>query len=160
MFPKQGKRPRKLPKWLRRSQKRIAPKAKFKADWEDGKRSRWLSDAEVWRRAREKQAERLREATEEENALAAILLRLGVVFEREKIIQNGDRFVLLDFYVPSVKLCIEVDGFQHHLNRRYDAGRSMWLAKKHSIKTARCWNSEVMDGIAEHRIREMLGLPR
>jgi very-short-patch-repair endonuclease len=43
----------------------------------------------------------------------AILRRLGVNPEREKIILNGDRWVLLDFYIPSVKLAIELDGAQH-----------------------------------------------
>jgi|HubBroStandDraft_2_1064218.scaffolds.fasta_scaffold971511_1 very-short-patch-repair endonuclease len=65
-----------------------------------------------------------------------MLSRLGIKFEREKIILNGDRWVLLDFFIPSVNLAIELDGSQHRDQKQYDHGRSMWLARK-GIKTVR-----------------------
>jgi very-short-patch-repair endonuclease len=80
-----------------------------------------------------------------------------VNYEREKIILNGDRWVLLDFYIPSVNLAIELDGSQHRDQKRYDQGRSMWLGRQ-GIKTVRFWNKAVMDGKAEEMIRQMLGL--
>ena len=57
----------------------------------------------------------------------------------EKIIQNGDGAVYLDFFIPAKKLCIEVDGKQHLLLRhvRHDAGRGAWLLRMHGIKTVR-----------------------
>jgi very-short-patch-repair endonuclease len=119
---------------------------------------RRYSDAEVVAKAEECRRERLHDSTPAEEAMDAILRRLGVKFEREKIFLNGDRWVLVDFYVASVKLVIELDGQQHRLQKQYDHGRSMWLARKHSIKTARFWNAAVMDGTAEKRVIEMLRL--
>jgi very-short-patch-repair endonuclease len=102
--------------------------------------------------------QRLRNPTAAEEAFAGILNRLGIKFEREKIILNGDRFVLLDFYIPSVKLVVELDGAQHRGQKGYDMGRSMWLARVHGLHVVRFWNKAVMDGTAEARIRQMLGL--
>jgi very-short-patch-repair endonuclease len=50
--------------------------------------------------------------------MAGILHRLGVKFEREKVFLNGDRLVLADFYIHSVKLVIELDGAGHLLQKR------------------------------------------
>lgn len=68
-----------------------------------------------------------------------------------------NRWVLLDFYIPSVSLAIELDGAQHWEQRQYDHGRSLWLARK-GTKTVRFWNTDVMAGKAEQRVREMLAL--
>jgi very-short-patch-repair endonuclease len=90
--------------------------------------------------------------------MAAILRRLGVKFERARIVLNGDRWVLLDFWIPSVNPVIELDGEGHRLQKSYDGGRSRWLASK-GYKVVRFWNRAVFDGKAEGRVREMLGLP-
>jgi very-short-patch-repair endonuclease len=36
---------------------------------------------------------------------------------------------ILDFYIPSVKVCIEVDGEQHELRRVQDSDRDVFLAE-------------------------------
>ena len=100
---------------------------------------------------------RLANATPAEEAMAEILTRLGVKFEREKIILNGDRWVLLDFLLPSVNIALELDGEGLRLQKQYDLERSMWLARI-GFKVARFWNRAVLDGTAELRIMEMIGM--
>jgi very-short-patch-repair endonuclease len=158
LFPKPTKRI-KVRKPLRRSKKSIATKSAFKA-FDNGKRCRRRSDAEVMLWAQEKRQERLSNPTPAEEAFEAILRSLGISYVREHIVQNGDQHVCLDFWLQTWSLCIELDGDGHRLQKRYDHQRSMWLARNFSIKTVRFWNSDVLSGTAEQRLREMLGLPR
>lgn len=58
---------------------------------------------------------------------------------------------ILDFYCPSIKVAIELDGGQHNETggKAYDALRSEYLKDK-GINVLRFWNNEVllnMDGI-------------
>lgn len=49
-----------------------------------------------------------------EEKIASILTGLGIRYEREKIfsdLRNGK--LRFDFYIPSLKVCLEVDGEQH-----------------------------------------------
>jgi len=52
---------------------------------------------------------------------------------------------ILDFYCPTVKLAIELDGGQHNQpeNKGYDLARSEFL-KAQSIDVIRFWNHEVL----------------
>ena len=52
---------------------------------------------------------------------------------------------ILDFYCPTVKLAVELDGGQHNQsdNREYDATRSEYL-KAQGIDVMRFWNNEVL----------------
>jgi very-short-patch-repair endonuclease len=52
---------------------------------------------------------------------------------------------VLDFYCPSLKLAIEVDGLQHGAPQaaQADANRSAWPAGK-GIRVLRFWNDDVM----------------
>lgn len=66
--------------------------------------------------------------------------KLGVKFRRQHPIE---RF-LLDFYAPSIKLGIELDGAPHTIkaNKEYDQMRTKFLRLK-QVKILRFWNSEV-----------------
>ena len=114
MFPKPAKRAKKAQKLLqrktplKRTTKPIANRAVFR-EW--GKNCtktyrRRFTDAEVLAKAHEYRAQRLANATPAEEALDAILRSLGIKFFREWVVLNGDRFVLLDFWLPTVNLCI------------------------------------------------------
>ena len=75
--------------------------------------------------------------------------QLGVKFRRQ---YSVDRFVV-DFYSPSCKLAIEVDGGSHftHNGSAYDTERTSDLAK-FGIAVMRCTNAEVfenLDGVLE-----------
>jgi very-short-patch-repair endonuclease len=52
---------------------------------------------------------------------------------------------ILDFYCPTVKLAVELDGGQHNQsdNREYDAVRSEYL-KAQGVHVMRFWNNEVL----------------
>ena len=52
---------------------------------------------------------------------------------------------ILDFYFPTVKLAVELDGGQHNQcqNKEYDAARSEYL-KAQGIELTRFWNHEVL----------------
>lgn len=156
LIPKLGKKPKKAPKPLRRS--RIKPgRTKFAADFGDGKRCRRRSDADVLKMAQIRRLERLSSATPAELAMDGILRSLGVKFEREHIVMNGDRFCLLDFWLPRWNLVLEIDGSVHLNQKTYDAARTRWLASK-GYKVARFWNRNVISGACEERIKQMLGL--
>jgi very-short-patch-repair endonuclease len=52
---------------------------------------------------------------------------------------------ILDFYCPTVKLALELDGGQHNYSdeREHDAARSEYL-KAQGIDVMRFWNNEVL----------------
>ncbi|MBI4825904.1 MAG: DUF559 domain-containing protein [Nitrospirae bacterium] len=80
---------------------------------------------------------------------------------------SGLRFVrqysigpyILDFYSPSAKLAIELDGGQHNQidNKEYDAARTEYI-KAHKIIVMRFWNHEVLVDIQSvmSKIAEMI----
>ncbi len=65
---------------------------------------------------------------------------LGMKWRRQHPI---DMFIL-DFYAPSLKIAIELDGSPHSLkeNKEYDQDRTAYLEFK-SVKVLRFWNSEI-----------------
>lgn len=52
---------------------------------------------------------------------------------------------ILDFYCPTIKLAVELDGGQHNQseNKEYDLVRSQYL-KSHGIDVIRFWSNEVL----------------
>jgi very-short-patch-repair endonuclease len=52
---------------------------------------------------------------------------------------------ILDFYCPTMKLAVELDGGQHNLceSKEYDAVRSEYL-KAQGVEVMRFWNHEVL----------------
>lgn len=68
---------------------------------------------------------------------------------------------ILDFYCPSKKLAIELDGSQHVENKEYDAERSSYLNEL-GIKVIRFWNNEVgasIDFVMEKIKKELIIRP-
>lgn len=64
---------------------------------------------------------------------------------------------ILDFYCPSKKVAVELDGGHHNLVEciKYDAARTAYLTG-HGIEVVRFWNHEVLqeiDGVLE-RLRQ------
>ena len=55
---------------------------------------------------------------------------------------------VLDFYCPSKRLAIEIDGPKHIENKEYDIERSDYLSV-FNIKVIRFWNNEINDNIDE-----------
>mgnify|MGYP001566623913 CR=1 FL=1 len=71
---------------------------------------------------------------------------LGVKFRRQ---HPFDMFIV-DFYAPSIKLAIEVDGSFHTIgaNKEYDAMRTDYLECRY-VRVLRFWNSEVERNLEE-----------
>lgn len=82
--------------------------------------------------------------TREEDILWARLRRNNLGFKCKRQYSVG-RYVL-DFYFPTKKLAIEIDGLQHIENKEYDNQRTMYLNAL-NIKVLRFWNNEINDSI-------------
>ena len=159
LFPK-PKRQKKPPKPLRRGKQPKRGKTKFSA-FEDNpfkQYHRHHSEAQTDRWAEEEAERRRGSPTEAEAAVASILDSLGVAYIREKIWSNGCHPIFSDFYLPDHKITIECDGENHRENAIYDRRRALWLARKFNVGTVRLWNRDCLNGKAEARIREMLGI--
>lgn len=96
-----------------------------------------------------------KEATKAEQILWEKLRNknLGIKFRRQ---HPFDMFII-DFYAPSIKLAIELDGSVHTsvANKDYDEMRTDYLECRY-INVLRFWNSEVERNLEEvlNKIRE------
>ncbi|MEM1054676.1 MAG: DUF559 domain-containing protein [Bacteroidota bacterium] len=86
-----------------------------------------------------------REATPAERSLWTALRgnRLGVRFRR----QHGVGPYVLDFYCPSARLAVELDGAAHDdpSVQDYDDVRTRWLWEEHRIRVLRFENRTVFE---------------
>ena len=62
-----------------------------------------------------------------ESYIMNFLIERGVIFEYQKIIPNLK--LRMDFYIPSLKICIEYDGIQHFEPRSLFGGESEYKAQ-------------------------------
>ena len=68
--------------------------------------------------------------------------QIGVRFRRQFVLETR----IMDFYAPSAKLCIEVDGGVHDspTQKKEDLVRDQYLLKDHGIHTLRFANEEIL----------------
>jgi very-short-patch-repair endonuclease len=100
-----------------------------------------------------------RNQTPQESILWARLRRgqLGCKFKRQYSVGP----YVLDFYCPTKKLAIEIDGSQHLENKEYDQERTDYLSVL-EIKVLRFWNNEIntnINGVVEKIISELSPSP-
>lgn len=96
-----------------------------------------IMNHELVKRARQMR----KEPTPEENKMWHILLKnFKPRFFRQRIIEN----YIVDFYCPSLKLIIEIDGAQHNLpeNQRYDQKRTKFFENS-GYKILRFTNDDI-----------------
>ncbi len=108
---------------------------------ENFKRRNYLYNPKLKSRARELR----NNMTAAENKLwTGCLRQLPVKTYRQKPIGN----YIIDFYVPKLKLVIEVDGETHIESReiKYDQSRTEELEKM-GLKVMRFWNYEILDNL-------------
>lgn len=144
---------------LKRSRKRLNNRRTFKAHGSNSLKvyRRRFTDYQVMLRAEICRQRRLEDRTPAELTFAALLDTLSVHYVKEKILQNGDRWVLIDFFVPVCGLAFEIDGMAHERQKEYDDGRTAFLEEK-GIRVIRFTNKEVLkntDYIAE-RLSDLL----
>jgi len=87
--------------------------------------------------------------TAPETNLWALLRRQssGLRFRR----QHPMGSYILDFYCPSAKLCVEIDGVAHKEQQVYDTHRTKWLERQ-GIRVLRFGADEVREGTNQVRI--------
>jgi very-short-patch-repair endonuclease len=145
LFPKPSKKA-KVRTWLKRSRKKPKARARFIEHGKDPTKQyrRRFTDYQVMLRAEICRQQRLRNRTPAEMAFAELLDSHRILYEVEKIIQNGDKWVLLDVFIKAAKLCIEIDGTFHKDQADYDTDRSDSLFRRHGIRTIRFSNGDVL----------------
>jgi very-short-patch-repair endonuclease len=159
LFPKTFRK-KKPAKRLKRSYKPIAKRTVFKAHGDNPLKTyrRRFTDYQVMIRAEVARLARLRNRTSAEMAFCSILDDMRVLYESEKIFLNGDRFILVDMYVKSSKLALEVDGSAHDDQKGYDGGRDKWLLRTYGVRTVRFANAEVFRSCHKMKARLTLEL--
>lgn len=106
------------------------------------------------------QAERMRLwPTKAEAALIPWMTMAG--FEHQYVFEHAQ--VILDFYNPTYKVCVEVDGGYHKKRKGPDERRARLLKKMMGIETLRYTNKQaledtemVMQGVREHCAEKLL----
>ncbi len=98
----------------------------------------FLRDVDMTKRARALRTN----MTDAERRLWAAIRRdqLGVRFRRQLVF---DQKYILDFYAPSIRLAIEVDGSQHVEHGEADRIRTSYLMKR-GVSVLRFWNNEIL----------------
>lgn len=99
---------------------------------------------------------RLANPTLAELAMEQLLISLKIRHERERIVYYADRFLILDFFIPSPYglsgIALEIDGSVHDKQKAYDRGRDSYLASI-GIQTQRFKNAEVLKTPAKAKER-------
>lgn len=83
--------------------------------------------------------------TEEEKIIWAVLKKYFPEYKTRR--QFGIGPYIVDFYIYSLQLAVELDGSQHVDNRDYDAERDRYLALL-GITTLRFWNSDIRNNLS------------
>jgi very-short-patch-repair endonuclease len=101
------------------------------------------ADAQVCAHALKCREERLSNRTKAEMKLCELLDAQRIFYEIEKIFLNGDKHIMVDFYVKSAMLAIEADAPAHDTQKSYDAGQDRWIFETYGVRTLRLTNDEV-----------------
>lgn len=86
----------------------------------------------------------INEPTESELIFKHKLKRLGFkfLFQKGFITKNKNWFYICDFYLPNLKLVIEVDGSAHKFRAEKDSKKNEYLTKERRFAVLRISNSE------------------
>lgn len=97
----------------------------------------------MWLKANALRKEQRSQNNRYELIVYEILKQIGVRFVWQKIFHTDKRYCVVDFYIPKLKLVIEVDG-KHHKKGK-DAERTEWLYKRGVRKVYRIKNESVIN---------------
>ena len=95
------------------------------------------------------------QATSTELDFKKKLESLGVLFVFQKVIFVDDfQFYVVDFYIPKIKLAIELDGYHHREQKQKDRVRTRRLYTK-LRRVKRLWNQEALS-MTKKELKELL----
>lgn len=100
-------------------------------------------------------------ATKSELILKAKLAKIPIKAMFQKGFIKGPNYVIVDFYIPSLKLCIEVDGGYHNTKKQIarDLNKDEYLTKYRKFKLLRMTNADA-ENISMKALKSILGLAR
>lgn len=80
-----------------------------------------------------------------------------VKFQFQRGFIKGGYFAIVDFYIPSRKLCIEIDGEYHNdpEQQRKDKHRDNWLRTARKMKVRRITNKQAIN-MSLNEIKQLL----
>lgn len=85
----------------------------------------------------------LNRKTKAELAFEVILNELGIIYEAQKILIDAN--AITDYYVPSLKMCYEIDGSWHDNRGKKDTDRNRRIRRLHNIGIKHFKNEEVLE---------------
>lgn len=87
----------------------------------------------------------IKNETPSESKIKALLDELKIDYEYQSIMGYENTFFILDFYIPKLNVCIEVDGKYHFTEEQLkkDKNRDLQLNLSRKIKTIRITNENV-----------------
>lgn len=96
------------------------------------------------KRANQIQSKLVKDATKHEKIVAKELDKLGVEYSFQHIFIIKDKMYFSDFYIPSIKLTIEIDGFHHfHDPQKAKDNQKSKALNSQGVKTMRFKNDEI-----------------
>lgn len=99
-----------------------------------------LLDSELREWVLENYIRMIENPTNAERQFEQILLHNKVKYEKQVFFKIGSSCYFIDFYIPAKKIAIEIDGFVHKSQKRYDSLRNNRFSKI-GIQTVRLSNS-------------------
>lgn len=98
-------------------------------------------------------------ATPAELAFKKKIERIGVSFQFQRGFIKGKGYAIVDFYVPSKKLCIEIDGGYHTTpeQQKKDKWRDRWLVESRKLTVKRITNDKAFK-MSVGDIKELIGI--
>jgi very-short-patch-repair endonuclease len=148
-FPKKGLRPKKArrPLPIRGNLRRRALYLRWKPPTPEQ-----LAYAEQCRQ------ENLRHHSPACEALEQELRQLGIAYRREEIVfYDGDLYVIVDFWLPNLKIGVECDGQQHRFQHRYDIQKDQMVREVTGFRICRRWNAWFLAPNLRGRLIDILG---
>ncbi len=86
-------------------------------------------------------------ATPAERCFLSKIKKTGVRFKFQRGFIKGKGYAIVDFYIPSKKFCIEIDGGYHTTpeQQKKDEWRDNWLRTERKVSVIRITNEQAMD---------------
>lgn len=89
----------------------------------------------------------IKNATQSEIEFKKILDENNIYYMFQKAFIQGNNYVIVDFYLPKLKLCIEIDGGYHDTEKQQkrDKNKDYYLTKQRNFKVLRIKNEDVIN---------------